>query len=885
VLGPTLKRIPRGARAEAAKTLQGLLRGVKNDVSNEAAWWRLLAFAPTCLAQPGRGGKSRNLTTMVLRQVRAFALQSTSVPDRVGGGSRPKRRKVGDEDAEAARRASAKLEDGDVRGAIRILSSKDTVAPMNDATAASLRLLHPPAPVDLRPAPSASAPPLQATALDVRAAIMAFPSGSSGGPDGLRPQHLKDLVTGNTESESILDDVTDFVNLLLEGGTPEAVRPVLFGGALTAIAKKGGGVRPIAVGYTWRRLAGKVACSLVSQRAAALLAPRQLGVGVPGGAEAAVHAARRYLVNLPQEHILLKIDFSNAFNCVRRDALLEAVAEYLPDLLPFASSCYTTHSLLTFGEHRLSSEMGAQQGDPLGPLYFCLVIHRLLVSMKSELAVGYLDDISLGDEAGVVADDFVELEARARELGLTINRAKCEVIGRTAETTATLLARGVVVREVNAEDAILLGSPLLPGACVDGVVAAKREELRTLAERLPLMPAHDSLFLLRNVVTIARLVYTLRTAPCSGSPELVLYDDLLKTTLCAALNVELTEGGWLQASLPVRWGGLGVRSAALLAPSAYLASAASTLDKVISLLPIRLHAIADPSASVALRLWQAAAGTSITPPAAELSKLQRAWDEPCCRRIATALLDDASDSYDLARLRASQQETSGAWLHALPLSSVGLKMADDVVRVAVGVRLGLNLCEPHTCACGQDVDARGTHGLACKKSAGRHPRHALLNDVVWRAMQRAEVPSTKEPNNLCRDGRRPDGVTLIPWARGRCMAWDVTVPDTLAPSHVQATAASAGAAASSSEALKSAKYADLAATHTFIPLAFETLGSWGEHARHFVAELGRRTSAVTGDIRESAFLRQRISVAIQRGNALACAGTLGPSRGSLLRMS
>ena len=194
---------------------------------------------------------------------------------------------------------------------------------------------------------------------------------------------------------------------------------------------------------------------------------------------------------------------------------------------------------------------------------------------------------------------------------------------------------------------------------------------------------------------------------------------------------------------------MGVRSAALLAPSAYLASAAGTLDKVVSLLPSRLHAIADPSASVALRLWQAAAGTSITPPAAELSKLQRAWDDPCCRKIATALLDEAADSYDLARLRASQQQTSGAWLHALPLSSVGLKMMDDVVRVAIGVRLGLNLCEPHTCTCGQDVDARGTHGLACKKSAGRHPRHALLNDVVWRATQRAEVPSTKESNNLC----------------------------------------------------------------------------------------------------------------------------------------
>jgi len=52
--------------------------------------------------------------------------------------------------------------------------------------------------------------------------------------------------------------------------------------------------------------------------------------------------------------------------------------------------------------------------------------------------------------------------------------------------------------------------------------------------------------------------------------------------------------------------------------------------------------------------------------------------------IATTLLDDAVESNDLARLRASQQETSGAWLQALPLSSVRLKMMDDVVRVAIG---------------------------------------------------------------------------------------------------------------------------------------------------------------------------------------------------------
>ena len=53
---------------------------------------------------------------------------------------------------------------------------------------------------------------------------------------------------------------------------------------------------------------------------------------------------------------------------------------------------------------------------------------------------------------------------------------------------------------------------------------SKREELATLASRLPLLAAHDSLYLLRSVVSTPRLLYTLRTAPCTGSVELENYD-------------------------------------------------------------------------------------------------------------------------------------------------------------------------------------------------------------------------------------------------------------------------------------------------------------------------------------------------------------------------
>src|ERR1044072_6604581 len=89
------------------------------------------------------------------------------------------------------------------------------------------------------------------------------------------------------------------------------------------------------------------------------------------------------------------------------------------------------------------------------------------------------------------------------------------------------------------------------------------------------------------------------------------------------------------------------------------------------------------------------------------------------------------------------------------------------------------------------------HTLPCvQEECGRQPRHGLLNDVVWRAMQRAQIPSTKEPMALnWSDGKRSDGVSLIPWAHGRCLTWDVTSPETFAPSHLHATSLHAGAAA------------------------------------------------------------------------------------------
>src|SRR5215469_4020246 len=80
-----------------------------------------------------------------------------------------------------------------------------------------------------------------------------------------------------------------------------------------------------------------------------------------------------------------------------------------------------------------------------------------------------------------------------------------------------------------------------------------------------------------------------------------------------------------------------------------------------------------------------------------------------------------------------------------------------------------------------------------RRAGARIVRHNALNDQIFRALVKAGVPSIKEPSGLLRsDGKRPDGVTQIPWASGKCLAWNVTVTHTLAPSYSHLSSISAG---------------------------------------------------------------------------------------------
>ena len=163
---------------------------------------------------------------------------------------------------------------------------------------------------------------------------------------------------------------------------------------------------------------------------------------------------------------------------------------------------------------------------------------------------------------------------------------------------------------------------------------------------------------------------------------------------------------------------------------------------------------------------------------------QSEWDKPLYLKRHKDIVDATTSIIEKSRILGIAAEHASDWLHAIPISSLGLKFADSELRVICATRLGSPLCQPHICSCGVDVDPLGRHGLSCKNQVGRILRHSHINDLVKRALASTEYPSRLEPQGLSvKNNLRPDGMTFHPCKEGRCLIWDVTVVDTLASSH------------------------------------------------------------------------------------------------------
>ena len=159
----------------------------------------------------------------------------------------------------------------------------------------------------------------------MRKALTTFSPGSAAGLFGYKPLLLQQCA--RAESFTFTRALTSAANHFALGNAPPFLRRFVAGGVSIALQKSATAIRPLACGDPIRRLVAKCFCVAGKEEISKAFAGRNYGVGCPGGVEVVAHSLRDSLEKHKHSDFgLLKIDFRNAFNEIKRDHFVKAVS-------------------------------------------------------------------------------------------------------------------------------------------------------------------------------------------------------------------------------------------------------------------------------------------------------------------------------------------------------------------------------------------------------------------------------------------------------------------------------------------------------------------------------------------------------------------------------
>lgn len=194
-----------------------MIRQVVN-INDDDSWNNLLLFPYATLRIPSNSENVTNLTSFVRQNIRSWNVNEVDILENITIG-----KKSNQNGTEIYGKVEAKLSDGDVSGALRLLSSDDCIAPKNEETLRSLQLKHPahPEPTNF-PDSTIETPQIIPSEEEVQRSIMSFRNGTAGGLDSLRPQILKDLlnVQNGEAKNKLLTALTSLTTVVLSGTAP-----------------------------------------------------------------------------------------------------------------------------------------------------------------------------------------------------------------------------------------------------------------------------------------------------------------------------------------------------------------------------------------------------------------------------------------------------------------------------------------------------------------------------------------------------------------------------------------------------------------------------------------------------------------------------------------
>ena len=498
-----------------------------------------------------------------------------------------------------AKRASTMAGEGQYHRALEALTSVG-MADHNRETVRIMKEKHPASQRPIGDLPTSDAAPLSFTSFQVVKSALRFKKGSAAGPSGLRPEHLRVVLqSSNARRDSAAVSLTKLLNAMMAGKVPALVAPFLCGARLHAGKKNDGGLRPIAVGDLLRRLASKCAAVAVADKAAALLAPHQLGVAVRGGCESIIHATRRVVKNAGEKFVM-RADLVNAFNLADRAEALQQVHQHFPELLPWVTTSYSQPSHLIFGNTSILSCCGFHQGDPLASLLFSLVLHPIVLMIKQQvpsldLNVWYLDD---GTLVGTVLElrrvvDIIVSEGPPKGLILsTAGTVRAPSLPKTTvwsrlNPTVEVDPLGKGVPRITAPGITLLGAPLGDSGYEANILQQKVDKVRGITELLPdLQDPQTEFCLLRSCLSLPKIMFLLRSVDtCAHRHLLAQFDLITREALGRILGAPVSDLQWRQSKLPITLGGMGLRASMDHCAAAYATSylqSQSMVDQLLS---------------------------------------------------------------------------------------------------------------------------------------------------------------------------------------------------------------------------------------------------------------------------------------------------------------
>jgi len=204
---------------------------------------------------------------------------------------------------------------------------------------------------------------------------------------------------------------------------------------------------------------------------------------------------------------------------------------------------------------------------------------------------------------------------------------------------------------------------------------------------------------------------------------------------------------------------------------------------------------------------------------------------------------------------------TAAWSEAFPIAGVGNLLSPDEFQIAIALRTDAKIFEPRNAAV-----VRLLIGWCSMASPALRPRAAFPDTHPSTPFSKGHRPALVSPLSwsplLTNDRRRPDGLTLNPWYKGRSLTLDTTVVNTFAPSHYIVSSAKPGSVATDAETGKCQKYNDLLGNYYFQPAAIKTTGVYSKSTVPFFSCLASKLVDVTGDPRERQWLHQRLSTGL-----------------------